>query len=91
MPADVPDPLLGLQNEQIAVPLGLTGEDLPNAVFTQAVDHINLHAMAWRAVDADGNLQPPPDAHVLHELAHANSLADEEDLLVIHVAASWEW
>lgn len=25
---------------------------------------------------------PPPDEYVLHELAHANELADEEDLLV---------
>lgn len=50
--------------------------------MTQALDHVNLHAMAWPAADADGNLQPPPDAHVLHELAHANNLADEEGLLV---------
>ena len=48
----------------------------------QAVDHVNLHAMAWRATNVDGSLEPPPDAHVLHDLAHAYDLADEEDLLL---------
>ena len=52
------------------------------AVLTHALDHVNLHAMASPTADPDGNLAPPPDAHVLHELAHANDLADEEDLLV---------
>lgn len=60
---------------------GLSGDDLLDAVFTQALDHVNLHAMAWRVFDADGNLLPPPDEHVLHELAHANNLADEDELL----------
>lgn len=82
MPTDVPDPLLRLPDEQIAVPPGLTGDNLLEAVFTQALDHVNLHAMAWPAADPDGNLVPPPDEHVLHELAHANDLAAEEDLLV---------
>lgn len=80
--ADVPDPLLRLPDEQIPVPPGLIGDDLLEAVFTQAYDHVNLHAMAWRAADSDGNLVPPPDAHVLHDLAHAHDLADEEDLMV---------
>ena len=82
MPTDAPDPLLRLPNEQIAIRPGLSGSDRLEAAFTQALDHLNLHAMAWPAADSSGNLQPPPDAHVLHELAHANDLADEEDLLV---------
>jgi hypothetical protein len=82
VPTDVPDPLLRLPNEQIAVPPGLTGDDLLEAVFTHAFDHVNLHAMAWPAADPNGNFVPPPDVHVLHELAHANDLAEEEDLLV---------
>lgn len=82
MPADVPDPLLRLPDEQVAVPPGLSEEERLEAVLTQALDHVNFHAMAWPAADADGNLVPPPDAHVLHELAHANDLADEDDLLV---------
>lgn len=82
MTADVPDPLLRLPNEQIAVPTGLSGDERLEAVLIQALDHVNLHAMAWPAADGNGNLVPPPDAHVLHELAHANDLADEEDLLV---------
>jgi hypothetical protein len=80
--ADVPDPLLRLPNEQIAVPTGLSGHERLEAVLIQALDHVNLHAMAWPAADGNDNLVPPPDAHVLHELAHANDLADEEDLLV---------
>lgn len=68
MSADVPDPLLRLPNERIAVPPGLSGDELLEAVFTHAIDHVNLHAMAWPAADADGNLLPPPDAHVLHDL-----------------------
>jgi len=82
VPPELPDPLLRLPGERIAVPPGLSGDELLEAVFTQALDHVNLHAMAWPAADARGNLVPPPDAHVLHELAHANDLADEEDLLV---------
>jgi len=82
VPPELPDPLLRLPNERIAVPPGLNGDALLEAAFTQAIDHVNLHAMAWPAADRDGNLVPPPDAHVLHELAHANELADEEDLLV---------
>lgn len=38
--------------------------------------------MAWPAKDEHGRLVPPPDQHVLHELAHSYELADEEDLLV---------
>lgn len=82
MPTDVPDPLLRLPSEQIAVPPGLSGDDLLQAAFTQAVDHVNLHAMTWPAADSSGELVPPPDEHVLHELSHANDLADEDDLLV---------
>ena len=82
MATDVPDPLLRLPDEQIAVPPGLNRDALLEAVFTQALDHVNLHAMAWPATDADGKLVPPPDAHVLHDLAHAHDLADEEDLVI---------
>lgn len=78
----MPDPLLRLPAGQIAVPPGLSDDERLQGVFTQALDHVNLHAMAWPAADADGELVPPPDAHVLHELAHANGLAEEEDLLV---------
>lgn len=82
MPNDVPDPLLRLPNERLAVPPGLSGDDLLDVMFAQVLDHVNLHAMAWPAADADGNLVPPPDEHVLHDLAHAHDLADEEDLMV---------
>lgn len=78
----IPDPLLRLPDEQITVPPDLEGEDLLNAVFAATVDHINLHAMAWPAKDASGQLAPPPPEHVLHELAHQYELAEEEDLLV---------
>jgi len=82
VPPELPDPLLRVPDERIAVPPDLSGDELLEAAFTQALDHVNLHAMALPAADADGNLVPPPDAHVLHELAHAHDLADEEDLLV---------
>lgn len=82
MATDAPDPLVRLPEEQIAVPSGLSGDELLKAVFTRAIDHVNLHAMAWPAADAGGNLVPPPDSHVLHDLAHAHDLADEEDLMV---------
>jgi hypothetical protein len=82
VPTGVPDRLLRLPDEQTAVPPGLSGDDIRATVFTQALDHVNLHAMAWPATDAGGNFVPPPDAHVLHDLAHAHDLADEEDLMV---------
>ncbi|WP_147375599.1 hypothetical protein [Jiangella rhizosphaerae] len=82
MDADVPDPLLRLPDEQIAAAPGLSGDDLLEDVFTQVYDHVNLHAMAWPAADRDGNLVPPPGAHVLHDLAHVHDLAGEEDLMV---------
>lgn len=60
------------------MPPGLSGDELLETVLRQVLDHVNLHAMACRAVDADGNPVPPPDAQVF---AHAAELADEEDLL----------
>lgn len=77
---DAPDPLLRLPDEQVTLPPGLSSEERLAALFGAAFDHVNLHAMAWPATDASGALVPPPDEHVLHDLAHANELADEEDL-----------
>lgn len=48
MPPELPDPLLRLPDERIAVPPGLSGDELLEAVFTQALDHVNLHAMRGR-------------------------------------------
>lgn len=63
------------------VPPGLHGDDLLDAVFEAAMDHVNLHAIAWPARDAAGELVPPPPEHVLDHLARANDLADEEEAL----------
>lgn len=79
---ELPDPLLPLPDATIELPEHLTGEDRLNAAFAAALDHVNLHAMAWPASDVHGNLAPPPDEHVLHDLAHAYELVDEERLLV---------
>lgn len=79
---DVPDPLLPLPEATIEVALDLSGEERLAALLTAAIDHVNLHAMAWPAKDRDGQLVPPPDEHVLHELAHECELADEERLMI---------
>lgn len=78
---ELPDPLLPLPDAPLDLPEGLTGEERLKAAFVAARDHVNLHAMAWPARDADGHLVAPPDEHVLHELAHAYDLVEEERLL----------
>lgn len=78
---ELPDPILPLPDAPLELPEGSTDEERLKAAFIAAYDHVNLHAMAWPARDADGNLVPPPGEHVLHELAHAYDLVDEERLL----------
>lgn len=79
---ELPDPLLPFPDATIELPVHLTGEDRLTAAFVAALDHVNLHAMAWPANDAEENLVPPPGEHVLHDLAHSYELVDEERLLV---------
>lgn len=80
---DPPDPLLRLPDEPIDLPpSGLSGQQRLETAFRVAIDHVNLHAMAWPAKDSNGKLSPQPPGQVLHELAHQYDLADEEDLLV---------
>jgi hypothetical protein len=79
---DLPDPLLPFPDGEIELAPDLTGEERLHAAFVAAIDHVNLHAMAWPAQDKQGRLVPPPAEHVLHELAHAYDLADEERLMV---------
>lgn len=77
----LPDPLLPLPDAPLELPEGLAGEERLKAAFVSAIDHVNLHAMAWPARDLDGLLVAPPAEHVLHELAHAYDLVEEERLL----------
>lgn len=91
MTADVPDPLLRLPNEQIAVPTGLSGDERLEAVLIHALDHVNLHAMAWPAADGNGNLVPPPDAHVLHDSRTLMISPTRRTSWSIRVSARWEW
>jgi len=76
----IPDPLLPLPDMPLNLPQELSGEDQLKAAFVSASDHVNLHAMAWPAKDRNGRLVPPPAEHVLHDLAHAYSLVEEERL-----------
>lgn len=64
--------------DELQIPRNLTGEARLRWVFEAALDHMNLHAMAWPARDRHGSLQPPPDDHVLDHLARADDLVDEE-------------
>ncbi|PTR29103.1 hypothetical protein C8K36_103475 [Rhodococcus sp. OK519] len=77
-----PDPFLRMPNASLNLPSDLTGDERLHAAFEAVYDYMNLHAMAWPARNASGNLVPPPPEHVLHELAHSYELADEVDLMV---------
>lgn len=75
------DPLLPLPDATLELPKDLPSEERLKAVFIAVRDYINLHAMAWPARNKEGDLLPPPDEHILHELAHRYNLVDEESLL----------
>jgi hypothetical protein len=79
---NLPDPLIPLPDEVLQLPENLSAEERLNAAIEAGLDHANLHAMAWPARDVNGNLKPPPDDHVLHDLAHAYDLVDEERLAI---------
>ena len=72
---------MAFPDASIEVPSGLAGDDRLRHVRDQIADHLNFNAMAWPARNNHGVLIPPPDEHVLHELAHDYDLASEEDLL----------
>jgi hypothetical protein len=71
------DPLLPQPPDELKVPPHLTGEDRRRWLFEAALDHMNMGAMVWPARDREGDLQPPPDEHVLDHLARCNELVDE--------------
>lgn len=76
-----PDPLLPLPDEPLNLSASLSPEERLEAVLVAVIDHVNFHAMAWPARDSTGALVAPPAQHVLHELAHAYDLVDEERLM----------
>lgn len=76
----LPDPLLPLPDISLNIPEELPGEDQLKAAYVGVSDHVNLHAMSWPAKDRSGRLVPPPAEHVLHDLAHAYNLVEEERL-----------
>lgn len=78
---NLPDPLLPLPDEPLDSLEGVTPEERMKALIVSVSDHLDLHAMAWPARNAEGNLAPPPGEHVFHELAHIHDLVDEERLL----------
>jgi hypothetical protein len=75
-----PDPLLPFPDLDVEITSGLSGEQKVQALAAALYDHFNIHAIAWPARDEDGRFVPPPDEHVLHELAHSYELVDEERL-----------
>ena len=76
--ADSDDPLISQPPGELHVPPGLSDDEKFHWLLESAMDHVNLHQMAWPARNGDGALVPPTDDHVLDYLARAYELVDEE-------------
>jgi hypothetical protein len=88
---DAQDPLIAQPpNEPIPLSPALSNEERIRTLMSAVLDHVNLNAIAWPAMDTRGCLVPPPDEHVLDHLARTNELVDE-DRALITLAANTVW
>jgi hypothetical protein len=71
------DPLIPPPDDVPVEPLAPSA-DPEKAAFRRAFDYVNMNAIAWPAMDAAGHMVPPPDEHVLDQLARTEELVPEE-------------